>query len=162
MATSDRSPSEQVPLRTSQIVVSALIGGVVIFAAVAIALTWQKPPGEPFMAYFSAVFAVPVVIFGFVFAKVMLPTIRKSLPPEIAADKIRALYAEYQGAVLLRNASLEGAAFLNVIAYLTTALWWSLAVVAVLVAVMIVGFPTSSRFDDWVRRRSEDAQFESQ
>jgi len=162
MATSDRSPSEQVPLRTSQIVVSALIGGVVIFTAIAIAMTWQKPPGEPFMAYFLAVFAIPVVVFGFVFPKVMMPAIRKSFPPEVAADKIKALYAEYQAAVLIRNASLEGAAFSNVIAYLTTALWWSLAVVALLVAVMIVGFPTPSRFDDWVRRRNEDAQFESQ
>jgi hypothetical protein len=114
------------------------------------------------MSYFSVVFIVPVVVGGFLFEKAMMPTVRKSLPPEVAADKVKALYAEYQTKTLLRNASLEGVAFLNVIAYINTALWWSLAVVAAIIAVMALRFPSRSRFDDWVRRHIEEAQFESQ
>ena len=107
-------------------------------------------------------FIVPAAVFGFLFEKAMMPALRKGLPAAIAADRVKAHYAEYQAGVAVRNASLEGAAFLNVIAYMTNALWWSLIVVALLVAVMIVGFPNPSRFDEWVRRRNEEGQFESQ
>jgi hypothetical protein len=162
MDTSDRLPSEQVPFRATQIVVAALICGVLAFAAIALAFTWQKPAGDPLMSYIAAAFVVPIVVFKIPFREVMATVTRQNLPPEIAADKVKTLYAEYQVRTLVHNASLEGAAFFNIIVYIVTAVWWSLAVAVVLVAAMIVGFPSCSRFDEWVRRRSEEAQFELQ
>jgi hypothetical protein len=157
----DRLPSEQVPFQTVQVIAIALIAGVLVFAGVAVLNTWQKPAGDPFMSYFGIAFAVAAVPAGFVFQAVMIPNAMQQMRSMYADQPIKLFYAEYQTRLILRNAVLEGAAFFNVIAYMLTALSWSLGVALALVAVMVATFPTRSKFDNWVRRKQDEEQFHS-
>jgi hypothetical protein len=158
----DHSPSKRVPFRDVQIIVSALILGVSLFAVIALVNTWKKAPADPLFSYVMAALVVPMVVGGTIFERVMMATALQNLPPAWAEDKLMRLFAQFKIRAIIRNASLEGAAFANLVVYMVTAQWLSVAVGAAIVAVMLVGFPTTSRFDEWIRRRSENAQFESQ
>lgn len=151
-------------LRVMQIIAAALIVGVLFFAGITVAQTLDKPPGEPFLAYLAAGFAVmQVMLWG------ILPTViscgacrqmRRTTDLE-ETGRTSALVGIYQTKMIVAMALLEGAAFFNLIAYLVCAYWWSLAVAGGLTVLMVTGFPTRFRVDSWIETQQQAFDWES-
>ena len=55
-------------------------------------------------------------------------------------------------------ALLEGAAFFNIIAYMIAGHIWSLGIVAGLVVIMLLSFPTRGRVAFWIEDRMQARQ----
>jgi len=148
-----------VPFATAQIVAGALIGGTLVFAAIAFVIGWGQPPGDETLGFMAVGFSVIALIASFVATAVV--TNQQLGSPRSGAVSTLGLFAVYQTRVIVRAALLEGAAFFCCIAYLSTRVWWTLATALVLVAVMALFFPTRGRFDDWVRGQRERHAFDS-
>ena len=153
-------------LRMTKIIAGALIAGSAVFAVVAIAIALGKQPGEPMLAYVAVAFTVADLL-----AYAIAPRLVTSAQVrQIASGKYPVLNASQQGGIvppadakpsdylllvflqktIIENALIEGVVFLNLVAYLITTLWWSLAIAAALIAIMMVTFPTQSKAGRWV------------
>ena len=66
----------------------------------------------------------------------------------------------FQQKTIIESALVEGAAFFNLIAFLTVGEWWSLGIAGVLLAVLLVPFPTYDRVENWVRYQLELLELE--
>jgi hypothetical protein len=155
LETDDRLPSETVPFKTVQIIAAALVLGPLLFLIFAFFSTQGQAPGDPTVAYLGAGLAAALLCSSFVASTV------------IGSQKVRQLQAGgrqlsnldffqvLQTRVIVRAAMLEGAAFFCCIGYMMSQLWWSMATVLGLLAVMLFWFPTRSNFDAWVREQRE-------
>ncbi len=148
-------PSERVPFHVSQIIAGALIGGVLIFAAIAFVIGRGKPPGDPMLAYIAVAAAVAEVVGCLVVPKLVTreSVSRNAVEPQRTPEM--SLYAVYQVRLIIRFALLEGAAFFCGIAYISTARWWTLAAMLLLAGIMIAFFPGRAGYDDWVREQQD-------
>jgi hypothetical protein len=164
-------------IRIVQIIVAALAMGMICFAAVAIFQRIPNPPQQDaLIAYLAAGFA-PMMLF--VRAIVGTSTVNRSrkniaagirpLNPPAAGSQLPANFTGgdqflfvFQQKTIIESALVEGAAFFNLIAFLTEGQWWSLAVAGVLLAVLLVPFPTYDRVENWVRYQLELLELERQ
>jgi hypothetical protein len=142
-------------VKTMQIICVALMVAVVTFLGIVVYLRFGKgmPPGNgmPMMSYMAAGMAA-IMIVGRVIAPMVITTgmLKQAISLRPIED-IRKLdlYGIYQTKMIVSQALLEGAAFFNLVAYMTEGQSWSLGIVAVLLAVMAVGFPTFEKVDGW-------------
>lgn len=81
---------------------------------------------------------------------------KRELPSTATEDDYLNLY---QVASIIRWAGLEGAAFMNIVAYLLSAQWWSGIVPAICLLWMAATFPTSDKLNDWLRAKDRDRTF---
>jgi hypothetical protein len=150
-------------LRNIQIVVAALITGVVVFAVIAIVIRSQNPAPMvqqvPLVSYTAIGFA-PLLLLARV---VIVPLIAKAGRKRLLASPnltTQLLMEQYFARAIVGSALLEGAAFFLLVAYLTEGQPWTLAgglVMAGLLAVM--QFPTRQRVEAAIeadRRAIED------
>jgi len=155
LETDDRLPSETVPFKTVQIIAAALVLGPLFFLVIAFVSTQGQPPNDPTIAYIGAGFAVVLLCGSLVASKVVgnakVRELQAGGKPLSNLDYFQVL----QTRVIVRAAMLEGAAFFNCIGYMISQLWWSMATVLGLLAVMLILFPTRSGFDAWVRDQRE-------
>ena len=157
-------------IRIVQIIVAALALGVICFAAVAIFLRFQNPPQQDAMiAYMAAGFAPMMLVVRAIVGTSTVNSSRKNIAAGIrplniptAGSQLPANLTDgdqflfvFQQKTIIESALVEGAAFFNLIAFLTIGQWWSLAVAGVLLAVMLVPFPTHDRVENWVRYQLE-------
>ena len=149
-------------VRVMQIVVFALISGVVVFAVIAAILSHGKPPGDPFLAYIARGFAVLMIVLRSVIPRVIVASQAQQLTAglnvendEDVNDVVTRLCGAYQSRVIMENAMLEGAAFFNLIAYMQATHTWSLGVAAALLAIMAIAFPTRGKVEAWVNEQLE-------
>lgn len=155
-------------VRTMQIVAFALVAGVLMFLVVALIQTKGKQPGEPFLAYFGAGFAALMIVLRFVVPDIVAQTQLRQLAAEfdINNDENHRSFVDrcagiYQTKMIIGTAFLEGAAFLNVIEYMSVVQTWSLAVVGVLVAIMLITFPSEAKITSWIRQQLDSRGFEN-
>ena len=155
-------------VRTMQIIAVALMMGVVMFLGVVLFLRLEKQPdanaGLPVVSYVGAIFTVMELILRvFVPNLVAIGTIKKftTLRPINEFKKID-FYVPYQASMIVGIALLEGGAFLNLIAFLIEGQTWSLGIVAVLLAIMAVTFPTFDRVDGWAEDQLRQLQLDPQ
>ena len=135
---------------TMKIIALALILGVVAFSGVAIVLGWGKPANGNIVSLLGlGLVAVEMVPFFLVPAVVGASRIgtRADTTVDQAAQHLCGLY---QTRMIVRYALIEGACFLNLIAYLTERNTWSLLVIGSLLTAMIFIFPTETRLRHWV------------
>jgi hypothetical protein len=159
MAQADgRLPSEEVPFKTVQIIVAALIVGTLIFAVIAF-LTAQ-PGNLDLVAYLAVGFSAVELAISFVLPKILARKAIQELPSQNGEIPAMALFGVYQTQAIIRGALLEGAAFFCCIAYMNTQLWWTLATALGLMAILAILFPTRGRFDDWVREQRDLRSFD--
>ena len=72
-------------------------------------------------------------------------------------DEQRSLLAGlYQTKMIVGMAVLEGAAFFNLVAYITEKQFWSYGVVAFLLGVMAISFPSQGQFESWAEEMKRD------
>jgi hypothetical protein len=155
LQTDDQLPSETVPFKTVQIVAAALVLGPLLFLLFAFFSTRGQPLGDPIVAYIGAGFAVVAVCGSLVASKVVGTVKVRQLQAGGSQPSNVDFFQVLQTRVTVRAAILEMAAFFNCIGYMTSQLWWSMATVLGLLAVMLILFPTRSGFDSWVRDQRE-------
>ena len=154
-------------VRVMQIIVIALVTGVATFAAVAVVQAQGKPPGVPFLAYVGAGVATIVVVARMFVPRIVAITQGRQASAGFDLEKdqqklVDTFCGTYQTKVVMENALLEGAAFLNLIAYMVETQTMSLAVAGGLVSIMLLSFPTGGRVESWVREQFEAIELDRQ
>jgi hypothetical protein len=138
---------------TMQIIAAGLILGVLLFAGITLALgAWHEPEQEGLVKYVGlGLIAVELLPFlmvpSFVTAENLSQTYaaRTSKP-----SRVDLLLMVCQTRMIIRFALVEGAAFLNLIAFMTEHAKWSLGVAGGLVLVMLAMFPTRTKVAHWI------------
>ena len=147
-----------------QIIIAALIGGILIFAGIDVVLYTRgmvpTAPGSDVIAYVAAGYAVAVLGAWQVVMRTMAAAARRKLlaAPEVTTQLVIALHA---GRMIIGAALWEGIAFFLLVAYFITGQPWTFAgglVCAALVA--LLHFPTRPRVEDWVAATREAAEQE--
>lgn len=141
-------------LSVMRIIAGTLMAGVVIFLGVVVFLIEPEKPVPPMLAYVgvgAALIAVVAsyVIPGFLYRQIIQSLIDGTAPPlpielwhKQELGVIGPLLYIYHMRQIVSLAILEGAAFFNVIAYMIERQQVSLLMVALLLAAMVLRFPT--------------------
>lgn len=139
-------------LTVCKIIAGALVFGVVAFAAVVIALRLgESPANAALVSYIAAGFAAVAVVAR----QVILGVLGGRTGTSQHGGGTAGVLALYQTRMIVGLALLEGAAFFNLVAYMLEGHWWTLAVVAALLAWMLAAFPTRTRLRRWVEDREQ-------
>ncbi len=146
--------------RTGQIIAIALMMGVVVFGLVLLlgGIGAREPAETPFLAIVGAVFAMisavaaPLVASGMRQAIVAGKQINAGGSTTIPEDvgEVGVLAGVYQTQQIIGRAILEGAAFLNLAAYMTERQPMSLGFAALLLIAMAFKFPTRGHLESWI------------
>jgi hypothetical protein len=151
-------------VRTMQIIVAALIWGVISFGLFAVFVMEPQPQQQPFLAYVAAAFTVGAVAMRCIVPGLMAANQRRQLAEQAkgAAGDICGddLLGVYQTSTIIAGALLEGPAFFVLIAYPMTGQTWLLGVVVGLLVLMAVQFPTRDRVETWVKHQLELLELE--
>ncbi len=149
-------------VRGMQIVTAGLLIGVTAFMVIAVVMTGGQFDTEPeFMFWFGLGFAA----ISFVVHLVVAAVIRRQQLALLKPEDIRGLDADvqperligiYRGTHIIACALLEGAAFLNIICYLTEGFVGSLGVALLLALCILARFPTAPRIHSWIKNAAED------
>ena len=142
--------------RISQIIAGALMMGVVVFACIAFFIA--KGDGLPFpMISFMAIgFAGVTTVMRFVVPTIILNGGKAQLKQAATDEQPMVLAGLYQTKTIVGMALLEGAAFFNLIAYIMEKQVWTYGVVAFLLAVMAISFPSQGQFESWAEEMKRD------
>ena len=132
-----------------QIIVAALLMGVLSFAAVAFFLGSKREADvarTPMLTYMSMAFAGVALILYFVVPGLIAARSSRALGRDASA----AAYAPvFQTKTIVACALAEGAAFFALVAYIIEGNLLSYAVVGVMVVAMLFQVPTRSGIRDW-------------
>ncbi len=142
--------------RTSQIIAGTLIAGVVMFACVAFFVAKGEPAKSPMLALIGAGMAAMAVAVRFIVPTVIVNGAKARLKEASATDVMAQLAGLYQTKMIVGMAVLEGAAFVNLVAYITEKQFWSYGVVAFLLAVMAISFPSQGQFESWAEEMKRE------
>jgi preprotein translocase subunit SecY len=152
-------PDARNPFLAMQIIAFALIQGVVVFGIVAVVMGLNREPGDPFITYIAAGFGalmivmrlvVPPIIANSMVGRLCRETSGLNEPGQRDDERRRQLTAIYQSTMIIGMAFLEGAAFFNLVAYLSEVSPISLVVAGILLALMALAFPSRSRVETWI------------
>lgn len=142
--------------RICQIIASALMAGVMIFAGVAFFIAKGDGPQLPMLSLMAVGFAGVATVMRFVVPMVIVNGGKRQLN-QSSGDEQRSLLAGlYQTKMIVGMAVLEGAAFFNLVAYITEKQFWSYGVVAFLLGVMAISFPSQGQFESWAEEMKRD------
>ena len=152
-------------IRSMRIFHGALLAGLLLFLAVAVAIKWNSQPRpEEDHTVLLLVFlgqAALFAVFGLLLSSRGLDKQRKELaaslgnPPraeDIPADKLLQML---QVTRIIRLAILEGASLALLICLIVTGKFWLLAVVAVLMALMVREWPTVAGVTGWIEEQRD-------
>lgn len=162
-------------LRMMQIIAGALIAGVLSFAGVASFIVFgnvraaqpggQVPAagGSEIIMYMAMGFAVVGVVMSFVMSNLVSANGVKGVA-KMAQDGTstgpKELFGRLLGVaqtkMIIAMALVEGAAFFNLIAFMTTKSLIPFAIVAGLLAVMAIHFPTKMKLARWLEEQQRE------
>lgn len=146
-------------VRTLQLSAAALPLGVLVFAVVVLVLPAARPepPRPPIVTWIGVLLAAAQVIVSTILPTLIAASARRRLAGQ-TDDSLWA--AVYQTRLIVRLALLEGPALLLLIAYLLEGTVLSLALTAMLLALMLLHFPTEARVRDWIQSQKDLADSE--
>ena len=157
--------------RTCQIIVAALIMGVVIFLAIILlflpaqGLMAPAPgggapgpapaePALPLITYIAVAIGLADLALSFVVPSFSVAKLRRQIArgelPKIKGDDTGALAQVYQTQLIIGAAMLEGGAFFAAIAYMLERQTMAAAMALVLLVVLAARFPTGDRIRAWL------------
>ncbi len=142
--------------RISQIIAGALIAGVVMFACAAFFVAKGEPAKSPMLALIGAGMAVMAVVVRFIVPTIIVNGAKARLKEASTTEVMAQLAGLYQTKMIIGMAVLEGAAFVSLIAYITEKQFWSYGVVAFLLGVMAISFPSQGQFEGWAEEMKRD------
>ena len=132
-----------------QIIVLAMVAGVITFGLVVqIVVGPDVRPGTPFLMY-----------VGLLMACVMIPT--AWIVPELMSRGLPPVAGSYQVKLIVGLALLEGAAFLNLVAYLLEGRTLSLWMAVLLAGLLAMRFPTVAGVENWLEGRKRVTEDEA-
>jgi hypothetical protein len=127
-----------------------------MFACVAFFAAKGEPAKSPMLALVGAGMAVMAVVVRFIVPTIIVNGAKARLKEASATDVMAQLAGLYQTKMIVGMAILEGAAFVNLIAYMTEKQFWSYGIVAFLVGVMAISFPSQGQFEGWAEEMKRD------
>lgn len=137
-----------------RIIAGALIAGVVLFAAIALAFTIGRDPGDPLVGYVALALSAAQIMAWAIVPNIVSKTGWAAASGE-SARSTEALCGAYRVKMIVGMALLESAAIFDVVAYLVTARWWCLAAAGVLVFLMAASFPTQTKVEHWIETQQQ-------
>lgn len=144
---------------TAQIIAGALMAGILAFAGVAFVISKSPVAANPMISYLAAGFAAVSVVMHFVIPSLLVGA-QKAALRQCPIDQRRGLLAgAYLSKTIVGMALLEGAGFFNLVAYIVERQAWSYGVIAVLLTLMAVRFPSQGRFDEWADDLNRDLNY---
>lgn len=173
----ERIPRDfEMSVRGMQIVVAALVMGVVMFAAITVFISRDaKPDEQPVVAFMGLAFAAIVLVAREIVSKVTVTSARRKIangswqprqqtvrpvPKDLTPEE--KLLFTYQSRLIVKAALLEGVAFFNLIAFVIHQQWWSFAIAAVFAAINLSTFPTRDGLLSWIDEQIELLALEEQ
>jgi len=158
----DPRPTLRIRLRVMQIIAGAIVFGAVITLAILslVRSLNPEPPGDPpLISYFALGFAGVGVAVSLVVSKRVAAGGRRRLASGPTAKDARgeagAWYPLYQTCMILQLAQLEGPTLFLIIAWFLEGWGVSLIATAVLIALMLLQFPTAERIERWAEAQKE-------
>jgi hypothetical protein len=142
--------------RSAQILVGALIMGLVFFGSIAVMVRQDKTVEMGVLAYLGAGMAALMILISLIMPGQITRDPIRRLAEQRPEDWKPALAGLYQTKTIVANALLEGSGFFNGVAYLIHGHWMSLAIMGVLVALMAITFPSQSQFETWAEQVRRD------
>jgi len=141
-------------LRALQIIVAAMIGGVVMFGVIAVALGSQGRDEERLGTIFFGVLGLLAVSEAMMYAVLrmaMLKKLRDGLGQITDRDEARQLGQQvFFQLTLIGSAMAEGLALAGVAFFLLTGVWPLLAGPVVALLILLSRIPTEDRFRGWL------------
>jgi hypothetical protein len=175
----DQGYIEQVT-RNGQIMVGALVAGVLLFLTIAVPVGPLAPHEIPFLTYAAVAFTALEVPLSFVVPSVIAKQNRRAIaagtwtPPAQSGRPAQGQNAEalktdagklatvYQMQLILGAALTEGAAFFAGVAYLLEKNPIALGLALLLVGGLVARFPTTIRVERWIAEQQERLTLERQ
>ena len=166
MLTQNQIATLEPRVRTIQIIVGALIMGVIGFAGIISVITdWNAVHSD-----FSILTILGVAVgLMMCLASMIVPSMIGQSAGQTAIgavksrgnkldseDGLNALVSTYQTMTVVRNAMLESAAFLNVLLFMIDHSLVSLAVMAGVIVLMLVTFPRATSIYGWIEITMRD------
>ena len=136
--------------RVLQIVVGALIFGVLAFAGFVIATQLNNPPRDNGMATIAVGFAATNILLHFVVPVLIERSALKNLSVDAGLETVLGVFFTR---TIIACALLEGAAFLSIYAVMAEQQYWVFGVTAVLLVLMLMQFPSRTRIEQWLETR---------
>lgn len=152
--------------RIMQIIMTAMIMGVLFFAAIVLLIGGEAPENEDGGIFVITVIAVCFAMVALVAARLVPPIIQRNMRRNIIdgaqinnnisaeqAAKMgdtKLLTINYQTTMIVGAAILEGAAFMNLAAYMLERQTVGLFVAATMVTAMFFKFPTVMQAENWI------------
>lgn len=142
--------------RVSQIITAALIGGVICFSIAAYFMTNEGEARFPIVSMVAAGVAGVNATLQFVVPQIMVSSQTAKLSGKAEPELSQGLAALYQSKLIVGMALLEGAALFNLVAYMSDGQVWTFGVVAALLAIMAIRFPSQGKFEEWATDLKRD------
>ena len=167
-------------IRVCQIIVGALIMGVVMFLVMVVLVIPRFDGGAPVKAevagaadvgpatalpiitYVALAMGASVLVLSFLIPQVSVSQARRQIakgtapkPGRTAEEDTASLLPIYQTQLIIGAALLEGGAFFATVAYMLERRPMALAAAGVLLGVLVTRFPTIDRLRGWMDRQTE-------
>jgi hypothetical protein len=168
MNTPEEDTRLTVCLRVTRIIISALVIGVVVCGVVFVAMRQQQnqpAAADPFITYIALGFAAFQVMLQAVVPGLMTTGLRRQIaagkwPPAnpgrpVPPDDLGKLCGLFQTRLIVGAALVEGAAFFLLIAYFLEGSELALAGAGVMLALLLVRFPTRPGLESWLSDQHE-------
>ena len=153
-------------IKTGQIIVLAMVGGILAFGAIVIVIS--GPAGKPLPP--GAIVSLILAAFGLLMLglRLILPGMVTGQACQRMVSQTDRTHAEeadpwpdddprlnsaFLTATIIGSAVLEGGAFANLVAFLLEGQIYSLVVAGILLVGILWGLPTRSSFENWETRQ---------
>lgn len=146
-------------VRGLQVITAALVVGVLVFMGITLVLNEGALDGSPDivswvgLCFAGIVFVNHLFIPGFVAGRILNAVDAEQLRNADASEKFAAVMPALRIRTIVACALLEGAAFVNLVAYMTSKFSGNLAAAAVLVVLIGIRFPSMSSVEFWAQDR---------
>ncbi|MDH3719329.1 MAG: hypothetical protein OES79_14515 [Planctomycetota bacterium] len=153
--------------RRMQIIAGTLASSVVVFGVVVLVMRQGEPAESAVVSYVAIPYTIACLVGSPIVAARVARMAQQSLvqgtlkPPPNAptgSSDVGLLAGVYQTRLIIAAAIIEGAAFLNLVAYLLEGHVWTLAATVVLLFILLMQFPTTGRVENWVSDELESVQ----
>jgi hypothetical protein len=157
-------PNKAGAVRVLQIITFALAQGVVVFGVVVLFLNGAAVNGQPEILTWTALgMAGLMIVMHFVippvFSRAALSGLKAADLKDKSEDGIFELIGPaFQTQHIVACALLEAAAFFNLIAYMIEKSLYPLVAAGVLIALILIRMPTTTRIEFWVSDRAREIE----
>jgi len=154
-------------VRVLQIIVAALMLGVLTFGGVATFLAFltehevpQPPavPAPPMLAYLAAAFATVLFVVHLIVPMIVLRSSLQQVGSRSSVEELTPvdLVPSYIASTIVACALPEGAAFFNLVAVIIDRQYWSLGVAGAMLVLIAIRFPTVDGVTTWAEDKLRD------